>query len=167
LFSAATYREKFWAWAAVPLSIFLGDLLIWPAGGSLQDAFQPLFTAFNYAGILSIVVCGALIQDRRSWLQVGGASISGGILFYVISNYASWLGDPQMPSPVGYSRDLVGLIDCYVQGIPFAWNSFAALLLFSAAMFSPLGVGLLSQEYRQKEAEEHTAAVPAVTGESA
>jgi hypothetical protein len=145
LFGAATYREKFWAYAAVPVAYFLGDALI-AATDSLQAGFRPLPTPLNYAGMFSLVLCGAWLRGRTSWLRVGATGVIGGVFFYVITNFGSWWSDPSMPRPVGYSRDLAGLLHCYWLGVPFAYGTFASILVFAAALFSPWGVAALTME---------------------
>lgn len=145
LFGAAMYRPKFWAYAAVPVAFCLGDVLI-AATSSLHDGFRLLPTLLNYTAILGFVLCGALIRGRTTWPRVLTASTASGALFYVLTNFGAWWYDPSMPTPVGYTRDLAGLIQCYAMGIPFAYSQFASLFLFTALFFSPQGLAVLTRE---------------------
>ena len=65
-----------------------------------------------YACILATTALGHLIQDRRSVLQVGAASLAGSILFFVVTNYAVWAMGHGYPLP-GSS-----LAECYVAAVP-------------------------------------------------
>lgn len=144
LFSAATYRSEFWRCAATPLAFALGDFVILALGRPVEDAFQWLPTTLNYAGMVAIMLCGLMIRRRQDWGLVAGSGFAGATLFYLLTNFGAWWYDPQMALPVGYSRDLLGLLHSYWLGLPFATSLFGSMLLFSVAFFHPVGKSLLA-----------------------
>ena len=58
---------------------------------------------------------------------VTGAALASSVLFFVISNFGSWLAF--------YPRTLDGLIDCYVKAIPFFRYTLASNALFTLVLF--------------------------------
>ncbi len=71
--------------------------------------------------------------------MVFGASIAGTILFFLITNFGTWLTqDMYLNSSATkylYPHTLSGLIDCYVLAIPFLKYSFMGDLSFSLVLF--------------------------------
>lgn len=84
---------------------------------------------FVYAGFALYVCLGHLARRRYSVWTIGGAALSGALLFFVITNFGVWL--------LGglYPRTLAGLGACYVAAIPFFRNSLLGDLLYSAILF--------------------------------
>lgn len=56
-------------------------------------------------------------------------SFSGSLIFFILSNFNVWLfGDM-------YSKDIDGLISCYVMAIPFFSNTLISTIIFSYLIF--------------------------------
>lgn len=58
------------------------------------------------------------------------AAVCASFQFFMITNFAVWLGDRTL-----YTKDAVGLLNCYVAAIPFYRNTFAADVMFGLVLF--------------------------------
>ncbi len=125
-----------WQRWALPLgTLGLSDGVGHFFGTADMGFYHPATMLSVYLGFGLMTLVGTLLngdsqanrRDGAIWV-VGGAGL-GSSLFFLISNFGSWL-DPQM----GYASNLSGLIDCYVMAIPFhKWTLVSDL--FSAALF--------------------------------
>lgn len=135
LFGAACYASRSAAFLA-PLAIYLaGDLGIWLLTGRTDWAFygeQPVL----YLSVALVVACGLFLRRQRSWPRIAAAGLGSAIVFFVVSNFGVWaLGDG-----VRYPLNMAGLVDCYVQAIPFFRNTLLSMALFLPLLFSPLAL---------------------------
>ena len=78
-------------------------------------------------------------------VRIGATAIAGSVLFFVVSNFISWL---QQVEPYGYS--LAGLGNCYVAAIPFYRGTFLGDLLCTGAIFGLYEVLALSLAARER-----------------
>jgi hypothetical protein len=82
------------------------------------------------------------LHDGRSALKLAGASIGGSLVFFVTSNFVSWIALPQL-----YTRDVTGLLNCYVAAIPFFRNTFFGDLVYSFVMFgTPVTIAAMQRK---------------------
>jgi vitamin B12 transporter len=115
-----------WAFV-VPLgAMALADLVI--DFGSGRGVFS-LSRVAIYGAFALIVVAGRLAQGRRGPLRLAGLSVGASLLFFLLSNFAEWLGDPMYP------KTPAGLLLCYAAAIPFFWNTLFADLLGTSVLF--------------------------------
>jgi hypothetical protein len=147
LFAGARLRSR--AAFLVPVAAMLvSDLLMWKL---LAEEGFPAFgrlTPFRYGCFLLYAVIGRFLSDRTSPLWVGGGSLAGSILFFVLTNFGVWVfGDG-----THYSKDLAGLAFCYEQAIPFFQNTLAGDLGFTVLFFGLYAV-LLPLSERQKASQ--------------
>ena len=74
---------------------------------------------------LGLILVGVISQAfTKYYLRVPGVMI-GCLVFFFVSNFGVWLFSDM------YSKDLPGLIQCYIMGLPFLQNSLIGSLLFS------------------------------------
>src|SRR6266571_5042638 len=130
LFGGAHFASKRAALAVPLLAMWLSDVFL----GFGVDRVLP----FVYGSFALIVVLGRLIRDRRSPLAVGGAALTGSVLFFVITNFGAWLSGDLYP------RTAEGLVACYVAAIPFFQNTLAGDLFYTAVLFG--GFALLERQ---------------------
>jgi len=94
--------------------------------------------AFNYLAYIVIIFLGRRYDPKSSLINLIGGGFLGAILFYVITNTASWLFNPfQNPE---YAKTLTGWIIALTKGIngyPSTWEFFRNSLL-SAGLFTAL-----------------------------
>jgi hypothetical protein len=121
LFAGAHFANKRAAFLVPLVSLFLADLI---------TGFHVLIP-FVYGSFALNVCLGLMLRRNAKPWQVGTASLSASILFFVITNFGVWalLGTfPKTPA---------GLLACYAAGLPHFRNTvlgdlFYCLLLFGA-----------------------------------
>jgi hypothetical protein len=119
LFSGFYFRRYF---ILIPIFImFLSDLFI--------GFYDWKLMAVVYSSFLLIGLLGMLLRKNKSVLAIIGCSLTGSILFFILTNFAVWaLGQ-------WYAHDLSGLFQCYLAGVPFFKNTIAGDLFYSSVIF--------------------------------
>lgn len=123
---AGRWMSKSWAAVLVPLvamlvsDLWLGghSLMLWVYGGLCLSVFVGWFT--KAYGPLTVTVSG----------------VGSSFLFFVISNFGVWI------SSTWYSKDWMGLADCYIRALPFLHHSLLGDLVFVGLL---LGIERLSR----------------------
>lgn len=119
LFGGAMFSNRKLAFL-VPLSaMFISDLFI-----GFHNTMWSVYLAFAIT-----VMLGNSVKENNSAIKIGLASISGSVLFFLITNFAVWF------EGIYYSQDLPGLMNCYAAGIPFFRNSVLGDLFFNGVLF--------------------------------
>ena len=93
-----------------------------------------VWTAYvtTWAWYLAVLVLGRiLLKSRTTWLRVGAGVVLGPTSFFLVSNYAVWVGGNMYP------HTLAGLAVCYAAAVPFYRND-----LLSTAIVAGLAFGL-------------------------
>lgn len=120
LFGGANFNSR-WAAFLVPLlALFLSDLFI---------GFYGLTMLAVYFSFALIALIGMFISNSQSIGSVVTATVSSSFLFFAITNFAVWLGNP------AYPQNFTGLMECYFVAIPFYKNSLIGDLFYSAILF--------------------------------
>ena len=120
-----------------------------------------IFQLANYVAYAGIIWFGTRFNRRSSFLRLLSGGILGAILFYLITNTASWLFDP------GYTKDLFGWIIALTKGLngyPTTLQFFLNTLL-SGGLFTGLFAGAMklteaAEPAEEKEPEEEPAEEP-------
>lgn len=131
LFGAA-YFKKIWQICLIPIAAtWLSDLLI------NNVVYAEYFTSFvwfypgfywQYGSYVLISLVGMLMLKKVDIARVTGASLMATALFFLITNFAVWLGG-------AYPQNFTGLITCYVAGIPFLKGTLLGNLVYSGILF--------------------------------
>jgi hypothetical protein len=79
---------------------------------------------------LYAVIGRAFLRHTESPLKIGGAAVAGSVVFFLVSNFGSWV---EQAMPYGYS--LEGLGNCYQAGLPFYRGTLASDLLYTGVLF--------------------------------
>jgi len=87
-------------------------------------------TPFVYASFLISVWIGSKLRSTESPLWIGAGALVGSVQFFLITNFASWLGFPQT-----YARSFSGLIHSFVAGVPFYGRTLASDLFYAGVLF--------------------------------
>ena len=127
LFSGAYLGRRPLAFVAPLAALLLSDAVIGFYSGM----------AFIYASVALIVMIGWAIRSRISPIRVGAAAIASSVLFFVLTNFGTWLSSGMYP------HTTAGLAACYVAAIPFFQNTLAGDLFFSGLLFG--GFALLER----------------------
>ena len=91
---------------------------------------------------------GLIVAQRRSWLNLFSGALGGSLLFYFVTNTASWLGD------AGYAQTAAGWWQAMTIGHPqFAPTlSFFRNTLVSDLLFTGLFALAMEASARHKDA---------------
>ena len=121
LFSGALVRDRRLALVFPLLALLAGDLFVgfYKAGVMLMV----------YSSFLLSVLIGRLLQNRRTFLGIVGATLLGSIQFFLVTNFAMWW------LLNSYARTAAGLAACYLAGLPLFWNTLAGDALYAALFF--------------------------------
>lgn len=82
-----------------------------------------------YVSFLIIGLLGLLLRKRKSPLNIFGITITGSLLFFIITNFVVWATTPW------YSKTFEGLIKCYWLAIPFLKNTVLGDLFYVGVLF--------------------------------
>ena len=98
--------------------------------------YSLLVMAFVYAGHLLSALCGRwLLRSRRQLLGLPVAILAATAGFYLVSNLGNWW--------VYQPHSLAGVVECYVNGIPYLFRTLIGNVLYSVLFFG--GYALLQR----------------------
>jgi hypothetical protein len=129
LFSGAYIRKKHLAFLIPIAALLLSDLI-------LGFHFLMLAVYFSFA---VVVVLGFWLRNRIKVGTLLTASLSSSLLFFLITNFAVWLGSSF------YAQSLAGLLQSYTMGLPFLLNGLMGDLFYTAVFFGSFY--LIQQRY--------------------
>jgi len=99
-----------------------------------------------YASISATVLLGIIISRKPRLVNIALASIGSTILFFLVTNFAAWLGNPM------YSQSFAGLLQSYTagliflndgNGISFFMNSLVGDLFYNTVLFGAFALATL------------------------
>ncbi|HUX43957.1 MAG TPA: DUF6580 family putative transport protein [Terracidiphilus sp.] len=85
-----------------------------------------------------------LLHSRTTFARVGAGVVLGPTSFFVVSNYAVWVGGDMYPHTLG------GLIACYAAAIPFYRNDLASTAVVAGLAF---GLPVLLRRFQAAPAQ--------------
>jgi hypothetical protein len=134
IFSGFLFADnKKWAFALPLLSMFLSDAIyeiLYSLKMSEIQGFYGKGQIINYA-LFALVTCVGFFIKRLNVTRIATAAIAAPTLFFLLSNFAVWAGNG------GYirSKTIGGLMQCYVDGLPFYKTSIIGTMIFSTVLF--------------------------------
>lgn len=130
LFGGAYFANRSWA-LIVPLAgLFLSDLVLASINGGLYASwFGGTGIWLVYGCIVLTTAMGFGMRGKVGGARVLGYSLAGSVLFFLVTNFGAWLGDPMYP------KNAAGLMAAYAAGIPFFQWSVLGTLFYSAILF--------------------------------
>ena len=127
-FAGAVFDKKVYAYLITIFAMLLSDLFLGFHAGMFVIYFS----------LCLCVLIGTYMSSRLSFIS-GIIGISCGVLlFYLITNLAVWYGSGM------YTKNMSGLIECYIMGLPFLQNTFFSSILYGMAA---LGLYQLANKY--------------------
>ncbi len=120
LFGGTYINRKYLAFLVPLAALFLGDIVL-----GLHEYMVPVYACF----ILTVLL-GFAIKRKTTVLTVISASIASSLIFFLVTNFASWI-----QSPLIYDQTFSGLMTCYIAGIPFLNNGISGDLFYSGVLF--------------------------------
>ena len=126
-------RNKIQNFTTIFVSLFISDLFI---NNVLYAFYNPVFVWFysgfywQYGAYVLVILLGiGLFKNNITLPKLVGSAIASSVLFFLISNFGSWLNNPI------YTKDLAGLLTCYVAGVPFYQGTLLGDLFYSTILF--------------------------------
>ena len=119
------------------------NMYYWAHGWDVWDGPVLRYQLCNYAAYVALIWFGRRFKPQSSFLSLLGGGILGAILFYLITNTASWLFNP-FGNPE-YAKNFLGWLTALIKGTngwPQAWEFFRNTLL-SGGLFTGLFVGAM------------------------
>jgi hypothetical protein len=132
LFGAAYYGRQYLMLLVPFAALFLSDLFINNVVYSefTQGQFVWITSVWIYLSFALVMAVGmGWLGNKITPLRVLGASLSGSLMFFLVSNFSTWLESSM------YAKNIAGLMACYTAGIPFFGNTLMGDLVYSAALF--------------------------------
>jgi hypothetical protein len=132
LFGGAIIKDKKWAFALPIFSMFLSDLVyqvLYLNGASVMPGFYE-GQLTNYILFAGITLLGFLMK-RVTLVSVTAYALIAPTLYFLVSNFATWLGGGGYQRP----KTFEGLMQSYIDGLPFYRGSLAATVVFSFLLF--------------------------------
>lgn len=168
---SAVYALCFCAGAFFPRNVKwwlpLGTLVVTDLALNLYYSFAFHINAFqwtqlvNYAAYGVILLFGTRFNRRSSFLGLLSGGILGAVLFYLITNTAAWLQNPE------YNKDLAGWIIALTKGtdnhpttIQFFINTLTSGGLFTGLFAGAMKLTDAAEPAEEKEEEPEKAEEP-------
>tara|TARA_B100001996_G_scaffold376501_1_gene357818 strand:+ start:816 stop:1376 length:561 start_codon:yes stop_codon:yes gene_type:complete len=132
LFGGKYFRNRYLAFLVPIVALWFSDLIINNFILSQYfDGFTLFYSGFQwqYGSFLFIALLGRKTLKNFSFLKLIGVSISSSLLFFIISNFGVWI------SSSFYSKDIMGLIACYISAIPFYFGTLSGSVFYSFFLF--------------------------------
>ncbi len=126
LFSGATFRSKRDSLLVPLVALLVSDYAVIHF---LYHGKYPWFSPYTWLGFVLVGLIGWTLRSKIAWVRVGVASITGSVVFFLVSNFEVWV-DWKL-----YPHTLAGLLNCYVAALPFFRNSLLGDLAYAALMF--------------------------------
>jgi hypothetical protein len=129
----------FTKWRAVLISLavlLISDLVI--NLGVYHGKFGPMYRGWyvTYLIFFVIVVVDWLLLKKVTVSRFVIASVASSLLHWLLADGMLWVkGSNDLRTMQPLSRDIDGLVQCYIQGIPFIRNYLLGTLVYGAIMF--------------------------------
>ena len=170
MFCAGVYFPGRMGWILPLGTMVITDLGLnvyyWMHGWNVWDLQVLRYQFFNYAAYVAIIFLGKRFKPPTHFLGLLGGGILGALLFYLITNTASWLFNPFHNAE--YTKNMLGWLTALIKGTkgwPQTWEFFRNTLL-SGGLFTGLFVGAMkltesSESPQEKEAGARAEEPPA------
>lgn len=130
LFGGAYLASRHWAFVVPLIAMLVSDLALATVNGGLYASWFSGFGIWLVYGCIALTTAMGLgLRGKVGGARVLGYSMAGSVLFFLVTNFGAWLGDPMYPKTIG------GLGAAYVAGIPFFQWTVLGTLFYSALLF--------------------------------
>jgi hypothetical protein len=137
LFSGSVLQNKRMAYLIPLLAMLLSDIGL--ALFTQTQGFYGYSQLINYAALALVTLIGTFMV-KRNVLTIAGYTISGTMIFFLLSNFGTFLSGY-------YGYTTAGLIECYIMAIPFYKSELATTFFLNSLLgdlaFSFLAFGIL------------------------
>ena len=135
LFGGAYFASRHWALIVPLLAMLVSDLALGALHGDSYASYvggQSFWLV--YACIAISAVLGFGLRGKVSGGGVLAYSLAGSVLFFVVTNFGTWLNSSMYP------QTAAGLVAAYAAGIPFFQWTVLGTLFYSALLFGGFAV---------------------------
>jgi hypothetical protein len=165
MFCGGVYLNRRTAWWLPMLAAAITDMGLnfyyQSRGWDVWNASTLSFQLFNYIAYAAIIFLGQHFKPKNSFASLLGGGLLGALLFYFITNTASWLFNPfQNPE---YVKTFSGWLIALIKGThnwPETWQFFRNTML-SGGLFAGLFVAAMKYSEAAESALEKKAPEPA------
>ncbi len=116
--------------------------------------YEPGLMAVVYGSFLIYILLGFWLKNHKKWYTVIGGSLSGSIIFFLLTNFAVWAFTPWYP------KTLFGIFECYLLALPFLKNTIIGDLFYAGSLF---GIYETITAFVKRRAAIHLKAIPSRT----
>lgn len=134
LFGAAHFTKRYMAFVVPFAAMWLSDLIL--NNVVYANMYPEYYNGFQWFGNTSvylsfglIIILGFVLLRKIKVVNVLLASLAASVLFFLITNFAVWMGS------LAYPQNAIGLMTCYAAGLPFFGNTLLGDLFYSGVLF--------------------------------
>lgn len=132
IFSGAVIKDKKFAFAFPMLSLLISDIfyqLLFIAGiFEIPGLYNGMVSNYILFGALTVV---GFFTNAEKVSSIAKSAVSAPTLFFIVSNLMVWMGNGGYQRP----KNTVGLLQTYIDGLPFYANSILATVVFGSILF--------------------------------
>jgi len=118
------FKKKYLAFLLPIAAMFLSDISL---------GHKPLISI--YIAFLFIIPIGIKLRKKITYFSIFNSSIIAAILFFLITNFFVWINSSPSDGLYYYPPSLMGIIKCYIQAIPFFFNTLLGNLFYCFSLF--------------------------------
>ena len=141
LFGGAYFSKRSYAFIVPLIAMLISDMLImrfvYAHLSTVPEYFISSATISVYISFALIALIGMMLRNNVRPLPIIGAALSSSVLFFLITNFAVWVGSTYYP------QNLPGLIACYGAAIPFYRGEIFGSFFFNTVMGDLFFAGVL------------------------
>jgi len=126
LFGGAYFTSSRWAFGVPFFAMLISDIALNLTQGAAM--LTPVQAAV-YGSIGAVVGVGIWLRSNVSVLRVAVGGFAGAVLFFLVTNFAVWLGGSLYPYTFS------GLVECYAAALPFFRNTLLSTWGYGALLF--------------------------------
>jgi hypothetical protein len=162
MFCGGVYLVRSMAWwlplaAMIVTDVGLNFYYQFNGVANVWDPAVLRYQMINYVAYALIIVLGQRYKPKQSFASLLGGGLLGALLFYLITNTASWLFNP-FNNPE-YTKTLWGFLTALIKGTggwPETWQFFRNTML-SGGLFTSIFVAAMKLSSAAESAQEKKA----------
>lgn len=135
LFGGTYIQNKRLSFFIPMATMFLSDIVMQLVNGT---GFYPDM-GFVYGAMILMTLVGFALRGKNQRAAILAASLTGSILFFIITNFGTWT-----TGLYGYTSQ--GLVNCYVAAIPFFKGTVLGDLFYNLVFFGAYEIYTRLQE---------------------
>lgn len=132
LFAGSIVKDRKWAFAVPLFSMLMSDTIIellYAGGAVIYPGFYK-GQLLNYVLITLLTVIGFFVNHKKVSSIIGGM-LAVPSIYFLLSNFGVWVSNGGLHRPKTFS----GLMQCYMDGLPFYGYSLLTMAVFGSVLF--------------------------------